>query len=748
MTHRYPRGRGGERGASLILALSFIVFFAIVVTAVLDFAITSQNSATVVQNRTKASFAAKAALDSAITRIRNDPDMLLGKSGGADCGLTYSSPGVPDTVVTCTPTANSGASRPGVDGPANAILTMDPARNVTVNGAGRLRATGNVFSNGGITLGTGNPILDARDAGITAKGSCTSAAVTQWLAAVPPLCNAPGTAPQIADGNDPLYGSRVGEVLVNGKLPKAFNNDGKSTGWSCVLVGTNRYITINPGQYFTDPTKLEYTKWFTDAKKYEPKCGKGNRPVANVIVFRPGAYYFSLNKGDKVWNIKNGIRIIAGNLKSGTLAPIPTDGTTAPVNCDNSAAGVQMVLGGASKITVDDGGSLEICAGSGTPDQQIAIYGVTGNTELAASVVMLRPSIVGTSAADCLARKTGEVAGSTGWTNPQGLIPANAAADLDPDAPVFDDSIASRTIAPGQDFSIWACGFAWEDPEDGTSLVDIEPENGILGVQLRSRHNEVYTTTNDVEQLYWELSVPVLKADLVGKETKKCKWEINKAPKESPPGTPPYLTPTIQPIDSPDVYDCAGDLLDGKYTREDDPDTPENDGTLSGMTLQLRVKNRGTSPAPIQTLMDGLEVRFEYGNTIRQQNICVSAPSNCNALNVGPSGSNPNTTAFVWGTIYTPLSDLAVNFRNVPRSVFANGTVTRALTVNAPPPDTGGNADSLGRFRLGGGTGRGMQLVATQNGTKVGRAVVRIVDSATADPHGYAVAVREWNTAR
>ncbi len=113
-----------------MLAMAFIVFFALVLTALLSFSITSFESQATIQKNAENAYAAAAAIDTAVARVRNDPTMLLG--GPAPCSgtlLTYHpTNGAPDAPVTCTPVAGTDAVQPGVGGPANALLTVGARR--------------------------------------------------------------------------------------------------------------------------------------------------------------------------------------------------------------------------------------------------------------------------------------------------------------------------------------------------------------------------------------------------------------------------------------------------------------------------------------------------------------------------------------------------------------------------------------------------------------------------------------------
>ena len=150
MTHRAVRRLHGEDGASLVLAMAFLILFGLILVALLGFAVTSFKAGGDVGDREKATYAADAAIDTAVARMRQDAGMQTGRNasytGSQPCGLTYHpTDGTPDATATCNPQTTSGAVLPGIDGPANTILTR--AGGLTATG-GPLVTNGNVFVNG------------------------------------------------------------------------------------------------------------------------------------------------------------------------------------------------------------------------------------------------------------------------------------------------------------------------------------------------------------------------------------------------------------------------------------------------------------------------------------------------------------------------------------------------------------------------------------------------------------------------
>src|SRR4029079_16203544 len=90
--HMSPRARRGpgEEGASLLLAIIFMLVFSLILTAVLQFSATSFKTANVVNDRNRASYAASGAVDALVQRLRRDPSRNAGRSGQTCGSATFS----------------------------------------------------------------------------------------------------------------------------------------------------------------------------------------------------------------------------------------------------------------------------------------------------------------------------------------------------------------------------------------------------------------------------------------------------------------------------------------------------------------------------------------------------------------------------------------------------------------------------------------------------------------------------------
>lgn len=77
---------GDERGAALLLALGFLVFFSLVIAAVLGFAEASVRNTTNLREQRNTVYAADGAMDGAIQYARSHPE--VGAFGATPC-ITY-----------------------------------------------------------------------------------------------------------------------------------------------------------------------------------------------------------------------------------------------------------------------------------------------------------------------------------------------------------------------------------------------------------------------------------------------------------------------------------------------------------------------------------------------------------------------------------------------------------------------------------------------------------------------------------
>ncbi|MFF3171549.1 hypothetical protein ACFVQ0_02935 [Streptomyces sp. NPDC057900] len=344
---RDPRSpRHDDEGATLILALAFIVVFSLVTVSVLSFAGTGLKAASVYVGQGKRGYSADGATQLAIKNF----------SQGNPCA-DYTAPPINgrQMIVHCDP-LNSSPEATRATQPQDALRSLGRAAtdgiDVTTPG---LRVQGSVFSHSDITTGAGASMVVSGD--VSAVGDC-SRAVSQTR--LPPTqapyvhgC-ADDTPPAPADevvGADPDYAPPATAVPVRQTVP------------ACPGPGS-WLVRLQPGYY-------------DDARALTRLTG-GDCPDA-VVWLQPGLYYFdfTFTGGPAVWTVDDPTVSVVGGTRSGWAPGAPTrPAIPSPGGCDRTRPeGVEVMMGGGSRLQVDRG-HVELCAPVAPEAQQVAVYGV------------------------------------------------------------------------------------------------------------------------------------------------------------------------------------------------------------------------------------------------------------------------------------------------------------------------------------------------------------------------------------
>ncbi|MFE2728718.1 hypothetical protein [Kitasatospora sp. NPDC059327] len=340
------RPHDDEQGATLILALVFIVVFSLIAVSVLSFAGTSLKAAGVYVGQGKRAYSADGATQLAIANF----------SQGNPCA-DYTAPPLNDRqmIVHCDPLNASPATTRATQ-PQDALRSLgrsaDDGVKVTAPG---LRVQGSVFSHANITTGADASMVVTGD--VSAVGACSGAVSQTRL----PPSQAPyvrdcanDTPPAPADeavGADPDYTPPATAVPVRRTVP------------ACPAPGA-WLVRLRPGSY-------------DDARALTALTGGGCPGV--VVWLQPGVYYFDLTftGGADVWTVGDPTVSVVGGTPAGWDPGAATRPTVpAPGGCDRTRPeGVEVMMGGGSRLQVDRG-HVELCAPV-TPDaQQVAVYGV------------------------------------------------------------------------------------------------------------------------------------------------------------------------------------------------------------------------------------------------------------------------------------------------------------------------------------------------------------------------------------
>ncbi|WP_382466192.1 hypothetical protein ACFIN9_35870 [Streptomyces noursei] len=340
------RLRDDEQGATLILALAFVVVFGLVTVSVLSFAGTGLKAAGVFVDQGKRGYSADGATQLAIKNF----------SQGNPCA-DYTAPPLNgrQMIVHCDPLNASPATTRATQ-PQDALRSLGQSAKDGINVSTRgLRVQGSVFANSNITAGAGASMVVSGD--VSAVGNCSSAvSQTQLPPAQAPYLHhcANDTPPAPADkvmGTDPDYAPPTTTVPVRQTVP------------ACPAPGA-WLVRLQPGYY-------------DDARALTRLTGGG---CPNVVVWlQPGIYYFdfTFTGGTAVWTVDDPTVSVVGGTRAG-WAPEARNrpAIPAPGGCDKTRPeGVEVMMGGGSQFQVDRG-HVELCAPV-TPDaQQLAVYGV------------------------------------------------------------------------------------------------------------------------------------------------------------------------------------------------------------------------------------------------------------------------------------------------------------------------------------------------------------------------------------
>lgn len=380
-----------DTGSALALALVFLMLFGIYVGVVLSFAQTSLRSTAAVRDEGATTYAAGGAVDGAINAVRTD------LTAGVDPGTTpipatscFSLPAgqlgnTAPVTVTCRPRPGSGAGATGSlrSQPAQAVLTTatNAAEGISVPTGANVRVQGSALAQQALTVPLGATLTSSTSiAASTCAVLGTATPTPQCGAAIPPdPASDPAAFPTTWAGPT-TYPTPVG-TLPACATPVVRLSPGtyqSRTALQAVLNCPNTVIWFRPGQYYFD---------FTDAGTHELTFDTASSVVVGGT--------------ERGWT--------PGTTAAGSV-PRPTAASPQTSACDRSAAGVELVFGGDSRMTVRSG-SVQLCAlepSTTTTKQHVVVRGLSSTTTVPGST-------------------TGAVTGSTDtgaatsrkWLNPQ-----------------------------------------------------------------------------------------------------------------------------------------------------------------------------------------------------------------------------------------------------------------------------------------------------------------------------------------
>ncbi|MFC7495967.1 MULTISPECIES: hypothetical protein [unclassified Nocardioides] len=620
-----------DDGAILVIAIIIVTTVALVVGAALTRGDGSLRATVALREVAGSTYAADGAAQVAINNLRKGhwtgdvakpADWLFHNDAGTGCfgyntdgsvedGIELrdfypasksSGDGPTSAYVTCTPEVATGAQGAAVpisnaNKPGTAVLTLgsggENGFTFKANGSGAaFRVRGGVWSDSNIVRDN-NGVLESTGS-IRAHTGCSPVS-----AMVAPVVNCSAVSV-----SDPAYSNELdlaGLGIPQLRTPPAGCPSGS--------------VTLQPG-YYDDVTRLN---------ALTPNGGS-----SCFIHLAPGTYYldFHNNPADAMYDadIANGAgnvwQVDSGTIVGGTL----TSDTTVPGRCVNpindvNAQGVQLIFGGDSRMVVDKGALVELCASYHSNRPPIAIYGQkTGETTPTvlsaaagddgdpvgpANVSVPTPATFGPAAAAALGAVGG---GSTSWT--RSGTPSSATVRMD--------------------------GFA---PPAGLEV----PQGAVLtGARLQVTHGE--KTASGISF--------------------------------KPQGTPTTLTANLPVRTSVTTDPVDLTTLPGWGTIQ--KHVHDNGFTGADVVFTGNPKNGET------TTLDSVQLELTYYVPGLRGQTTTAIPGNTVATVGGQpliKVLGNSTLAYVQGTTYTPLASLDLALNNIAESVFRFGVIARSIKI-------------------------------------------------------------------
>jgi hypothetical protein len=612
------RRASGEEGASLILALVFILMVGSVTAALLPYTAEGGTEATNAAAIRSAGNGADGAVEGAIGSVRFSS---TAGSTGFPCP-TYTAPGFPQPIistalsvtVTCRALDNSAGKGPA-DQPQFSILALDNNRSSHVEGRDglyvnnnfQLVSDGGIYSNSNIdTSGQGQQQVNVFGGSVYAAGSCASDVFASEVVHCPLQAGDPVIG-------DPGYGS------VYGTLPTAWANANADPLGTCSSNAS--VVKFSPGYYSQLPQPDPASCAHNSQSVWWLSPGSGPDPGVYYFDFPDAAYGAGFSNSLSTWNIPRGLTVVGGTPNGWVSATAASTVASLPAGtlCSAAGLGIQLVVGGPTNIDVSGtgnaGGRVEVCGGSATESftgssQHIALYGLSTGTTRAP---ITSPSEMPATAAS---------SGSPAFSNPT-------------HGEVTDGSLASVVLNHHDSASLSLSDF---------SLPSNLPGALITKVVLKVTHQE----GPDPNQI---LSTPTLKVTLGS-------------------GTP--IMPTLTPgasvhTDSVDLTSAIGGDAAATTGWRD----------LEGLTAQYVASASGTTTQSATDSVDGMEVDITYVAPATEAVRCPSGQVAPCYLFVNDKSA---IVSFV-GTVYTPTAQLQPTIFNTGALLFRRGVIAKDIDV-------------------------------------------------------------------
>ncbi len=626
MSRLRPR-RGDDTGASLILALAFMIGIGLVSGGLLTYASTSFRAALAVQSRAKLSYDAEGALQAAIAQTTaSSYDNAPGENCLSNGFMTFTGPNGNTMAVSCAPGVDTGAASGRVpindhNRPDAALLTLgtsgsEPGLDLGSNNI--LFVHGGVAVNSGITAGghpcagspqppTGNcSELYDDSAQVLARGSCPGVSIFSTPAAV---CNT-HTAYADPDYAAPATGT---SALVYRSVPP-----------SCPAGAV---VTFEPG-YYDDGAALN---------QLFDSCG------ARTFWFKPGTYFFDFhNDGSGLWSgsshdwaISNpGARVVGGTPSgwnpAGGGAPSIPGACLSPLD-STANGGVEFVFGGDSRLSITNA-KVELCGRYSSDAPPIAVYGAKSGSDPAPSSATLVTDGSGTGYGHNITFAHPEYITDTGQT------PVRAATA------VITAPGGGRGGRPAATASVVVTGFG--------PPAQIPAGSVLTSATLLVSHRDENLSTGD--------SLNSLR--------------VTETPDRSGASAHTVAVPTYQDRNHSgyhaDTIDLTSQLQDEVHSYG-----------FTGMSLRYDASVAAGNS--VTEYLDTLQLQLTYVlPAVRAEGGCVGAapyPSGGSCALVTTRGAQ--TAFYVAGTTYVPRAALDIQLTNASGQVFRAGLIARTLRI-------------------------------------------------------------------
>ena len=670
-----------EDGASLVLVIAFVMIFALILGAIIEFAGTGFDTSRAIASERAEQMALDAAMDGAINAIRGSDS--AGAGVGQPCAPTFEYDGDeavfdygsgvehdPDVTVTCV-TEQSSQSSLAATMPEYAVLTLsqDECEGFLLDGTtphpeNRLTIRGGIFSNGRIAVGNDdqNPACSGNQ-----NGDPISVVGDVWAQGYGAGDDEGGCTPWDEAEEEPTQIGFTGEMDCRLSTTEADPGIGNSaydpavpdlTGMTIdpVVTCPGDVIVFPPGVYTEHP--IEHVR--------RAGCDQN---ANSIWWFQPGVHYFDLPEASSLWDfsVLGGINVVGGTLAPGLSQSSPPsafdfddsdgDGIRTCITEDSNGDpvdAVQFIFGGYSRIETQSSqggtkGDMELCGGlvedvpgySSAATQQIALYGLRADQDDRAETNdEFEPASVvdpGSDWSDADAAKLLDEGGATPFAEATLTGNSNEEASLE-----FSD------------FGI--------------------PEGSLISeVRVKARHAEPVNADEVVPELF--ITVGGGSPQEVGDLSTTATFESVAAFRDSVDDDEyPEISGSLSQVF---MYDDVNDLtvtykVSGKH--------PQFDQSCVG-----NGRNQVCTPDTAEVELEALVVDVTYTPPGFNAQECPASEPDCKFLT-----TTVNPRVIFRGTVYTPLASYRVSMQNGTDQLFNRGIIAWDLivTLNASSNQT------------------------------------------------------------